>query len=215
MFHSLTLRQREPRSGFSLLEVIISLGLLAIVSLPTMLHMLKSQRLVAESDLYSLARLAAESELEYLRTLEFHEIAEKADGNRFLVAGLPKREGNPEEQGLVEVFLNESDPDNPAVSEGAAGYDLDGNLQSNDQLSNDSKYRLLPVRISHDDIDWPRASRHARRRRRHCGRRTRPRGCGRDKHARRKVSDEPVGAGEKAVALNRNLCSAGQFPVVG
>jgi prepilin-type N-terminal cleavage/methylation domain-containing protein len=128
-----------PSAGFSLLEVIVSMAILAIAVVGTGSAVMISTHLNTRANHEALAQAAAESKVAEIRETGFGAILGTFSGQTFAVPGLPSPTGIVD-QGEV-IIINSETPDeatygrNLGVPGGGPGVDLDGNGRFNDILS--------------------------------------------------------------------------------
>ena len=136
---SAVLGGRGPSAGFSLLEVIVSMAILAIAVVGTGSAVMISTHLNTRANHEALAQAAAESKVAEIRETGFGAILGTFSGQTFAVPGLPNPTGVVD-QGEV-IIINSETPDeatygrNLGVPDGGPGVDLDGNGRFNDILS--------------------------------------------------------------------------------
>jgi len=136
---SAVLRGGGARAGFSLLEVVICMSILAIAIVGTGSAMLVSTHLNTRANHEALALAAAESKLAEIRESAFSGILGTFSGQTFAVPGLPNPTGVVD-QGEV-IIINSETPDEAAygrnlgVPDGGPGVDLNGNGRFTDALS--------------------------------------------------------------------------------
>jgi prepilin-type N-terminal cleavage/methylation domain-containing protein len=82
-------RGRASRAGFSLLEVMLSMSILAIAIVGTASAVLVSSKLNDRSRYEAIALEAAEDKLAQIRETAFANVATTFSGQTFTVAGLP------------------------------------------------------------------------------------------------------------------------------
>ena len=144
------LRESPGAAGFSLLEMMVSISILGVLMLATTASLIHAHRLSDESDERRIAREAIQNQVETFRGMTIQEAAVLANNSTFDVAGLPPIQSG--QHGSVQIFLNEADPESPALDLDGAGVDLNGNGTRTDVLTPTDDYRLLPIRIS---VRWP------------------------------------------------------------
>jgi prepilin-type N-terminal cleavage/methylation domain-containing protein len=127
------------RAGFSLLEVMICMAILAIAIAGTASAVMVSTQLSNRANNDALAVAAAEDMLAQIRETAFDQIATTFSGKTFTVAGLPFPSGTVP-QGEV-IIINSETPNEAAYGrnlggvDGGPGVDLNGNGRFNDVLS--------------------------------------------------------------------------------
>ncbi len=142
-------------SGIALVEILVSLTLLAVGMLSLIATLAQNSRLQRVTHEKHLAIAGAESVLEDMRRADFGELITTygtagSPGNNFDLIGLNARTSDADGHvGLVSFILDETATDTVAARFGLP-RDLDGDGNAT-AINVSAGYRLLPVRIQ---IEW-------------------------------------------------------------
>lgn len=132
---------RSGAAGFTLIEVVICAGILAIAAVGAAAAILTSTHLNSRVSLETTALAAAEDKLAEIRGTPFASIVGTFTGQTFAVDGLPSPAGAGVDPGEV-IIINSEAPNEASYgrnlgAEGGAGpgVDLNGNGRTNDILT--------------------------------------------------------------------------------
>ena len=133
----------KSKRGFTLLEVLFSLGILAFTICGLLVTYTSSMVLLATAKNANIATNAAMGLMEQIHTDTFSRIANDYDGMVFTVNGMPSINGRPSSSGFV--YVNDTNPEllnvtisicwrqgNRVIGEDA---DLDGTLNNTEDVN--------------------------------------------------------------------------------